>query len=124
MEKNYYEILGVSTEASFADLAKRFKVLAMTYHPELNPESMAQANFKFTEACEAFEVLSTPELRQIYDRYGEKILKNGVPAPGNKGGYKFNGDPFEIFENFFGTNNPYTIALDNEGKQIPLCERI
>ena len=112
MEKNYYEVLGVTADASFADLAKRFKVLAMTYHPELNPNDMAQANFKFTEICEAFEVLSTrkflarisnklfsynwqidlnsliwlcvtiADLRQIYDRYGEKTLKNGVPGAG------------------------------------------
>jgi DnaJ-class molecular chaperone len=97
-------------------------VLALTYHPDKNPERMAQVNFKFCQICEAFEVLSTPELRDAYDRYGEKVLKKGIP--GGQQAYRFSGDAFEIFENFFGTANPHNIALDNEGKQIQLFEKI
>lgn len=55
-------------------------------------------------------------MRNIFDRYGEEILKNGVPeANGNfKGGYRFSGNSLEIFEKFFGTSNPFTIALDGK----------
>ena len=68
------------------------------------------------------------ELREIYDRYGVEILKNGVPSdkveikgskknPGNpKGGYRFSGSTKEIFEKFFGTSNPFTITLDCNSK--------
>lgn len=86
---------------------------------------MAQVNFKFSQICEAFEVLSTPELREAYDRYGEKVLKNGIPGElGGQQAYRFSGDGFEIFENFFGTGNPHTIALDGKGQQIQLVEKI
>lgn len=71
----------------------------------------------FSEICEAYEVLSTPELKEIYDQHGEEPLKNGVPAKkiGFKGGYQFQGNSLDIFERFFGTTNPYTIALNEDG---------
>ena len=86
---------------------------------------MAQANYKFCEICEAFEVLSTPQLREAYDRYGEETHKNGyLNREGQISGYAFNGDPFEVFEIFFGTSNPHAIALDEEGKQVKMIEKI
>jgi len=57
-----------------------FRKLALTYHPQKNLQSKAATNFTFCQICEAFEVLSTDELRSVYDRYGERILKNGDPA--------------------------------------------
>ena len=59
MGKDYYKTLGVSPDASYQDIAKQFRGLAITYHPLKNPKNMAQANYKFCEICEAFEVLST-----------------------------------------------------------------
>ena len=56
--KDYYKILGVQPSASFQDIAKAFRVLSITNHPLKNPEKMADANFKFCQICEAFEVLS------------------------------------------------------------------
>ena len=58
MGKDYYAVLGVSPQASDAEIAAKFRVLALTYHPEKNTENMAQANFIFSEVCEAYEVLS------------------------------------------------------------------
>ena len=67
------------------------------------------------------------ELREIYDRYGEEMLKSGVPPEVPlekatkkrpsivKGGYRFSGNIDEIFEKFFGTSNPFTITLDEKG---------
>ncbi len=104
MGKNYYEILGVAPMASPSDVAIAFRVLALTYHPQkqTDPSIVAQANFKFAEVCEAYEVLSNAELREIYDRYGEELLKSGVPpekTEGSKknpvvtrGGYRFSGN--------------------------------
>lgn len=56
-------------------------------------------------------------LREIYDRYGEELLKNGIPDAkiGFRSGYSFSGNTNEIFEKFFGTDNPYSIALDDKG---------
>jgi DnaJ-class molecular chaperone len=56
--KTYYEILGVKEDASFQELASRFRILAVTHHPLKNPSQLAEANFKFSQVCEAFEVLS------------------------------------------------------------------
>jgi len=64
--KDYYKVLGVGADASFQDVAKSFRVLAITHHPLKNPDNMAQSNFKFSSICEAFEVLST---RKENDRY-------------------------------------------------------
>jgi molecular chaperone DnaJ len=63
MGKNYYEILGVAQNASNPDIAKRFRVLALTYHPKRQqPEQLASANFQLAQACEAYEVLSNGKL--------------------------------------------------------------
>lgn len=68
--------------------------------------------------------MSLEELREIYDRYGEDLLKNGIPPEKpdeqgskknpntTKGGYRFSGNIEEIFEKFFGTDNPFTVTLD------------
>lgn len=60
MGKDYYSILGVSTGASASSVAAAFRVKAFTYHPlrQATPEAVADANFKFAETCEAYEVLS------------------------------------------------------------------
>lgn len=64
--KDYYKVLNVEADASFQDIAKSFRVLAITHHPLKNEDTMAQSNFKFVQVCEAFEVLST---RKENDRY-------------------------------------------------------
>lgn len=59
MGKNYYETLGIPQNASNPDIAKRFRILALTYHPQRQqPEQIGQSNFKLAEICEAYEVLS------------------------------------------------------------------
>ncbi|CAA2956983.1 dnaJ homolog [Olea europaea subsp. europaea] len=87
----YYEILGVSKTASQDDLKKAYKKAAIKNHPDKggDPE-------KFKELAHAYEVLSDPEKREIYDQYGEDALKEGM---GGGGGMH---DPFDIFSSFFG----------------------
>lgn len=89
----YYEILGVSKNASQDDLKKAYKKAAIKNHPDKggDPE-------KFKELAQAYEVLSDPEKREIYDQYGEEALKEGMGGGG--GGH----NPFDIFESFFGGN--------------------
>ncbi|EOY33259.1 DNAJ isoform 1 [Theobroma cacao] len=86
----YYEILGVSKNASQDDLKKAYKKTAFKNHPDKggDPE-------KFKELAQAYEVLSDPEKREIYDQYGEDALKDGMGATGAH-------DPFDIFSSFFG----------------------
>ncbi|TXG73510.1 hypothetical protein EZV62_002089 [Acer yangbiense] len=87
----YYEILGVSNSVSQDDLKKAYKKAAIKNHPDKggDPE-------KFKEVAQAYEVLSDPEKREIYDQYGEDALKEGMG--GGSGGH----DPFDIFQSFFG----------------------
>ena len=122
MGKDYYQILIVPKSASNLDIAASFRVLALQTHPDKNKvaDKLALATYAFSEICEAYEVLSSPDLKEIYDKYGEELMKTGVPDKkfGFKAGYKFQGNSFEIFEKFFGTLNPYTVALDEHGAQI------
>ncbi|KAL5571821.1 hypothetical protein UlMin_021418 [Ulmus minor] len=87
----YYEILGVSKSASEDELKKAYKKAAMKNHPDKggDPE-------KFKELAQAYDVLSDPGKREIYDQYGEDALKEGM------GGGGPSHSPFDIFESFFG----------------------
>jgi molecular chaperone DnaJ len=83
MDKSYYEILGVEHSAAVDTIQKSYRKLAMKYHPDRNPDDKA-AEEKFKEATEAYEVLSDPEKRRIYDTYGrEGLLNRGYHGPGN-----------------------------------------
>ncbi|KAG9452996.1 hypothetical protein H6P81_005900 [Aristolochia fimbriata] len=87
----YYEILGVSNNSSQDELKKAYKKAAIKNHPDKggDPE-------KFKELAQAYDVLSDPEKREIYDQYGEDALKDGV-GPGSS-----SHSPFDIFEHLFG----------------------
>jgi len=81
MKKCYYEILGVSRDASVEVIKKSYRKLAMKYHPDRNPGD-AEAEACFKEAAEAYEVLSDPHKRDLYDRFGHEGLKsNGYSGP-------------------------------------------
>lgn len=94
--RDYYEILGLERNASEEEIKKNYRRLAMQYHPDRNPgNSVAEENFK--EAAEAYEVLSDPEKRQVYDHYGHE----GLRGTGYRGFSGFE-DIFSSFGDIFG----------------------
>lgn len=99
-KRDYYEVLGVSKDANEADLKKAYRKLAMQYHPDRNPDNK-EAEDKFKEANEAYEVLSNPDKKKLYDQFGHQ----GVDANfggGGGGSYSGFGDFEDIFGEIFG----------------------
>ena len=97
MPRDYYEILGVSRDADKAEVKTAFRKLARELHPDVNDHD-PEAEEKFKEAAEAYEVLSDPERRQAYDAYGHEGLR-GAGAAGQPGF----GSVEDIFQAFFGS---------------------
>jgi DnaJ-class molecular chaperone len=81
MGKDFYAILGVSRTADAAELKKAYRKLAMKWHPDKNPDNVAVAQAKFQEVSEAYDVLSDPKKRDLFDKYGEDGLRFGGPPP-------------------------------------------
>ncbi|PCJ86724.1 MAG: molecular chaperone DnaJ [Flavobacteriales bacterium] len=98
-KRDYYEILGVSRDASAAEIKKSYRKMAIKYHPDKNPDDKA-AEDKFKEAAEAYEVLSNPDKKQRYDQFGHAGV--GGPAGGGFGGSMNVEDIFEQFGDIFG----------------------
>jgi molecular chaperone DnaJ len=96
MARDYYEVLGVSRDASESEIKKAFRRLARELHPDVNKEPDAEERFK--EAAEAYEVLSDAERRRTYDAYGREGLRSGGFDPG--AGF---GSIDDIFQAFFGS---------------------
>ena len=110
MPRDYYELLGVSREASDAEIKKAFRKLARELHPDINRHDPA-AEGKFKEVAEAYEVLSDAERRPIYDRYGHEGLRSGGYEPSFTGF----GSISDIFDAFFGGGSPFGSAFGGGG---------
>ena len=96
-DTKFYDMLEISSSANQAEIKKAYRKLAMKYHPDKGGDSE-----KFKEISEAFETLSDPEKRQMYDQFGTKgpEMQNGRGFPGM--------DPMDIFKNFFNTDSPFS----------------
>jgi len=97
-KRDYYEVLGVSRDVDEADLKKAYRRLAMKYHPDRNPDD-DDAEAKFKEASEAYEILSDAEKRQAYDQFGHAGVD---PSQGGGQGFGFEGNFGDIFGDVFG----------------------
>ena len=104
--KDYYAVLGVSRKANSKQLKKAYRKLALKWHPDKHPDEKKKvlAQKKFEEIANAYETLSDPEKRRIYDQVGEEGLKNGGagPPPGDSGRGGGGGGGFGGFEGFEG----------------------
>ncbi|SCX94666.1 molecular chaperone DnaJ [Alkaliphilus peptidifermentans] len=102
-KRDYYEVLGIDRNAAADDIKKAYRKLAMKYHPDRNPDDK-EAEVKFKEINEAYEILSSPEKKQRYDQFGHAGV-NGNGAGGFEGGFGGGGfdDIFgDIFDMFGG----------------------
>ncbi len=98
-KRDYYEILGVDRDITGEDLKRAYRKLAVKFHPDKNPGD-AEAEEKFKELGEAYEVLSDESKRAAYDRYGHAAFQNGMGGGGGGGGGGFH-DPFDLFREVF-----------------------
>ncbi len=100
---DYYSTLGVSRDASADDIKKAYRKMAVKYHPDKNPGNK-EAEEKFKEVSEAYEVLHDPNKRATYDRYGQSAFENGGR---DSGGFSYTGnfrDATDIFNEVFGNS--------------------
>ncbi|GAB4857345.1 hypothetical protein Ancab_015253 [Ancistrocladus abbreviatus] len=123
MGVDYYKILQVDRNAKDDDLKKAYRKLAMKWHPDKNPNNKKAAEAKFKQISEAYDVLSDPQKRAVYDQYGEEGLKGQFPPPGSgfgAGGFPGSSDGSgytsfrfnprsadDIFSEFFGVSSPF-----------------
>lgn len=120
-ETKLYDLLGISPSANEQEIKKGYRKAALKYHPD-KPTGDTE---KFKEISEAFEILSDPQKREVYDQYGLEAARNGGPAFGGAGGFPGGGfssaggahafsnyDAFNIFSQFFGGSSPFGAADD------------
>ncbi|KAK2963480.1 putative Chaperone protein DnaJ [Blattamonas nauphoetae] len=128
MGVDYYQVLGVSRDADQEAIKKAYKKLALKWHPDRNRDNKEKATEEFKKIGEAYDVLSDPEKRKVYDRFGEDGLKGqgGIPSDFMNGGaggpqvftftssgmpdgmhFSFR-DPFEMFSQVFGSRDGFS----------------
>ena len=100
-KRDYYEVLGVDRSADKDTLKKAYRKLAMQFHPDRNPGN-EEAERKFKELNEAYDVLKDDEKKAAYDRFGHAAFEGGGPRPGGAGFEGFSGGFADIFEEMFG----------------------
>ena len=121
--RDYYDVLDLQRSASDDDIKKAYRKLAMKYHPDRNKDNK-EAEEKFKEVSEAYEVLKDPQKRAAYDRFGHDAFKNGGMGGGSGG---FNPGDFasgfgsafsDIFENMFGGGGPGGARANGQGSDL------
>ena len=124
-QKDYYQILELPRSCSQEEISESYRTLSLKYHPKIaKPETSATYEYYFQKLAEAYEVLSDPKKKEIFDIYGKEGLKNGIMKNSKKiDGYRFLGNGHEIFEKFMGTANPFTLIRENEKKSREIREK-
>jgi DnaJ-class molecular chaperone len=119
MVKNYYKVLNIPTTATLDEVNAGFKRALLKYHPKKTRLPLAQAARELLEAYEAYEVLSTSDLRSVYDAYGFDVLEAGIQKDGETifPAYKFRSSPEELYKKFMLEANPFAFLANNVGSQ-------
>ncbi|KAF6728940.1 DnaJ-like protein subfamily B member 13 [Oryzias melastigma] len=113
----YYETLEINRTASDAEIKKAYRRLAVKFHPRRNAQPGSAE--KFSQLGEAYDVLSDPLKKAIYDKFGEDGLKGGIPPEFGSDGawsskYTYHGNPDKTFQQFFGGDNPFADFFTND----------
>jgi molecular chaperone DnaJ len=115
-KRDYYEILGVSKNATEQELKKAYRAMAVKFHPDRNPGDK-ESEDKFKEAAEAYDVLNNPEKRKRYDAYGHQGV-GGASSGGGYGGGMSMDDIFSQFGDIFGdSGNPFESFFGGGGQR-------
>ena len=102
-KRDYYEVLGVNKNATDDELKKAYRKLAKKYHPDANLDNKAEAEAKFKEVNEAYETLSDPQKRRMYDQFGTadpQGFGGGAGGPFGNGYYSYTSSGFDGFSDF------------------------
>ncbi|XP_043383403.1 dnaJ homolog subfamily B member 13 isoform X2 [Chelonia mydas] len=124
MGQDYYAVLELRRSARDADIKQAYRKLALKNHPLKNKEPWALD--KFRQLAEAYEVLSDPVKKGIYDKFGEEGLKGGIPLEfGSENpwsvGYVFHGNADKVFKEFFGGDNPFAEFFAPDGSEVNMA---
>jgi len=117
MGLDYYEILELTRSAKDLDIKKSYRKLALKYHPDIRNDE--EARDKFLLIATAYDTLSDPQRKAIFDKFGAEGLEAGVPTVDGEGfakGYTFHGDAMKVFSDFFGGDNPFADFYDMDGE--------
>ncbi|MFH0953408.1 MAG: molecular chaperone DnaJ [Verrucomicrobiota bacterium] len=128
-KRDYYETLGVGRDASADDIKKSYRKLALQFHPDKNPDSV-EAEERFKEITEAYEILSDAQKRQAYDQFGPDAFRRGAGGFGGFPGIDLEealrtfmgafGGTGSIFDDFFGTSRGERVSPDAPGRGTDL----
>ncbi len=108
-KRDFYEVLGVSKSADANEIKRAYRKLAKKYHPDMNKAEDAEAKFK--EVQEAYEVISDPKKRSTYDQFGHAGMEQGGYSSADFGGFE------DIFGSFFGGGSPFGGGFSQQSRQ-------
>ena len=113
-QRDYYDILGVNKNATPDELKKAYRKMAIKYHPDKNPDDH-EAEAKFKEAAEAYDILSNPEKKQRYDQFGHQAMGG---AGRNTSGHMNMDDIFSHFGDIFGNEDTFFSGSRTRGRNV------
>ena len=109
-KRDYYEVLGVAKNASPDEIKRAYRRMAIKYHPDKNPDNKKEAEAKFKECAEAYEVLSDPEKRQRYDQFGHDGLRGAGVRDYSHMRWQDIGSVFEDIFGFGDFGRPFRVG--------------
>ncbi|XP_034538703.1 dnaJ homolog subfamily B member 13 [Notolabrus celidotus] len=116
MSSDYYETLEINRHAPDAEIKRAYRRLALKFHPSCRETGSVE---RFSQLGEAYDVLSDPQKKATYDKFGEEGLKGGIPPEFGSSGawsskYEYHGNPDQTFRQFFGGDNPFADFFTND----------